>query len=209
MLKKTMLGIVALILLIGAENLLATEKKNKPKAKQKQGQVQKGRKKQNNKAKTKAKKAGAEKAKAAATARKRREQARSKSQQSRPGANLPSQQMYGRWLDELTKAYQENDKEKMGQLIRKMRQMRQRVRNARGAPGEAVRDFRGRPGAAPLEDVVRPLMPGRGMRGWGRGFQGRGMGGWGRGFRGRGMGMGQGFPGPWCPWLQDPEPEMD
>ena len=225
MLKKAMLGIVALILLVGAENLLAKEKEEqgKPKAKQKQKQVQQDRKKQKNKAKRPrkqkagkqtapkrekasqkkrrqkpAKEAEAKKAKAAA-ARRPMQSVRRKVQQLRPGANLPAQQMFSTWLDELTNAYRENDREKMGQLIRKMRQMRQRVRKAMGAPGEAVRDFRGRPGAAPLE----------GMGGRGRGFQGRGMGGRGRGFQGRGMGMGQGFPGPWCPWLQDPEPEID
>lgn len=263
MLKKIILGIVALLLLVGAENLLATEKKDKPKAKQQQEQVQKGQKKQTSKAK------------AAAVARKRMEARRGKPQQLRPGQARPMQEGAGRLLDELTKAYRENDREKMGQLIRKMHQFRQKVRKAMGVPGEAGRDFRGSPGPAmpfesrrpravekprppiprtdedwprmqPPKDMARPLMPGRGTRGWGQGFQGRGMGGWGRGLQGRGMrgsgqgfrgrgmggwgrgfqgrgmggwgrgfrgrgigGRGRGFPAPWCPWLQDPVPEMD
>lgn len=224
MLKKIILGIVALLLLVGAENLLATEKKDKPKAKQKQEQVQKGQKKQTSKAKTEAKKARAKKAKAAAVARKRMEARRGKPQQFRPSQVRPMQEGSGRLLDELTKAYRENDREKMGQLIRKMHQFRQKVRKARSAPVEARRDFPGRPrlDVPPSEEVVRPMPPGRGMRGWGRGFQGRGMGGWGRGFQGRGMGgwgrgfrgrgmggWGRGFSVPWCPWLQDPVPEMD
>ena len=193
MLKKVMLGIVALILLVGVENLTAKEKEeeDKPKAKQKQKQVQKDQKKQKSKAKrlhkqkagrqttpkrrkasqkkrrqkvtkeaaakkAKADKARAEKAKAAAAARKRPEQVRGKSQQLRPGANLPRQQMFSKWLDELTNAYRENDREKMGQLIRKMHQLRQRVRKAMSAPGEAGRALRDRPKATPQKVTDRP-----------------------------------------------------
>ncbi len=36
-------------------------------------------------------------------------------QQTRPGQNRPMQQMFGGWLDELTKAYRDNDRQKMGQ----------------------------------------------------------------------------------------------
>jgi len=211
MLKKVMLGIVALILLVGAENLSAKEKEeqDKPKAKQKQvqkdGKKQKSRAKQLHKQKTgkqttpkrrkasqkkrrqkvtkeaaakkakavkaraekakaakaraekaKAVKARAERTKAAAAARKRTEQVRGKSQQLRPGANLPRQQMFSRWLDELTDAYRENDRETMGQLIRKMHQLRQRVRKAMSAPGEAGRDLRDRPKATPPKVTDRP-----------------------------------------------------
>ena len=226
MLKKIILGIVALLLLVGAENLLAMEKKDKPKAKQKQEQVQKGRKKQTSKAKTEAKKARAKKAKAAAVARKRMEAMRGKPQQLRPGQVRPMQEGSGRLLGELTKAYRENDREKMGQLLRKMHQIRKRLQQKNDVTAKGERGFRGRPGPGmqPPKGVGRPRPPmsgrgmgrrgqgfqGRGMGGWGRGFQGRGMGGPGRGFRGRDMGgRGRGFPAPWCPWLQDPVPEMD
>lgn len=225
MLKKIILGIVALLLLVGAENLLAMEKKDKPKAKQKQEQVQKGQKKQTSKAKTEAKKARAKKAKAAA-ARKHMEARRGKPQQLRPGQVRPMQEGSGRLLDELTKAYRENDREKMGQLLRKMHQTRKRLQQKNAVATKGERGFRGRPGPGmqPSKGVGRPRPPmsgrgmgrrgqgfqGRGMGGWGRGFQGRGMGGPGRDFRGRGMGgRGQGFPVPWCPWLQDSVPEMD
>ncbi len=155
MLKKIILGIVALLLLVGAENLLATEKKDKPKAKQKQEQVQKGQKKQTSKAKTEAKKARAKKAKATAV-RKRMKAMPGKPQQLRPGQVRPMQEGAGRLLDELTKAYRDNDREKMGQLIRKMHQLRQRVRKAMNAPGEAGRDFRARPKATPPKVTDRP-----------------------------------------------------
>jgi len=193
MLKKVMLGIVAVILLVGAENLSAKEKEEpgKPEAKQKQKPVQKDGKKQKSKAKqlaktkasrqttpkrrkasqkkrrqkvtkeaavkkAKAEKARAEKAKAAAAARKRMEQVRAKGQQLRPGANLPAQQMFGKWLDALTNAYRENDRKKMGQLIRKMHQLRQRVRQARAAGAERGRAFRNRPKATPPKVLDRP-----------------------------------------------------
>jgi len=232
MLKKIMLGIVVLALLAGVENLLAQEKEGKPKAKQKQKQAQKGKAKRLHKQKAGkeaapkrvkalqhkrrqmvAKEAEAKKAKAAAARKRMEKDVRGKPQQFRLRQDRPMQEGSGRLLDELTKAYRENDREKMGQLIRKMHQLRQKVRKARSAPVEARRDFRGRPrldDVPPSEEVVRPMPPVRGMGGWGRGFQGRGMGGWGRGFRGRGMGgWGRGFPAPWCPWLQGPVPEID
>ncbi len=96
-------------------------------------------------------------------------------QQTRRGQNLPMQQMFGRWLDELTKAYRDNDRKKMGQLLRKMQQ-------ARATAGQRGPGFQS-----------------RGMGGWGRDFQGRGMmGRGGRGFQDRRMGRRPGprFPGP-------------
>jgi len=221
MLKKVMLGIVAVILLVGVENLSAKGKEEEDKPKAKQKQVQKDQKKQKSRAKqlhkqkagkqtapkrrkasqkkrrqkvtkeaeakkakaekaraekakaekaraekakaakaraekVKAAKARAERAKAAAAARKRPEQVRGKSQQLRPGANLPRQQMFSKWLDELTNAYRENDREKMGQLIRKMHQLRQRVRKAMSAPGEAGRALRDRPKATAPKVTDRP-----------------------------------------------------
>ncbi len=82
---------------------------------------------------------------------------------------------FGRWLDELTKAYQENDRAKMGQLIEKMHQFRQnRPAFSWGRTAPA--------GPPPSGAGWRPDMeegwPGR-FRGpqerW-RGFQPRGMG---------------------------------
>ena len=241
MLKKIILGIVALLLLVGAENLLAMEKKDRPKAEQEQkGPVEQLRRQRAGEEAGRRDVEGMQqrrRQRAVSEAEPERVKAlQQKPQQLRPGQVRPMQEGSGRLLDELTKAYRENDREKMGQLIRKMHQLRQKVRKAMGVPGEAGRDFRGRPrlDVPPSEEVVRPMPPvrgmgdwgrgfqgrgmgrrgqgfqGRGMGGWGRGFQGRGMGGPGRGFRGRGMGgRGRGFPAPWCPWLQDPVPEMD
>jgi hypothetical protein len=135
-----------------------------------------------------------------------------KPQQLRPGQVRPMQEGAGRFLDELTKAYRENDREKMGQLIRKMNQLRQRMQKARSAPGERVRDLRGRPGAAqpdvkkerpeirktPPKDTDWPgppmlrrgmMMQRGGMSRWGQGMQGRGMMMQGRGMGRRGQGM--------------------
>ena len=210
MLKKTMLGIVAVILLVGADNLLAMEKEDSPK--EKQMLMQKTRRQAAERAERAEREVG-----------RRRGGMRQRDQGlQQPRQNQPAQQMASKWLDELTKAYKENDREKIGQLIRKMHQLRQRVRQGRAAAAESRRAPRDMPspamppeGRRPRiveksrprtdedrpriqlpEDVVRPLTPSRGMGGWGRGFQGRGMGGWGRGLRGRGMGgWGRGFRG--------------
>jgi|GEM_PF-3199827 len=53
-----------------------------------------------------------------------------------PAETGPAQEKFGKWLDELTKAYRANDREKMGELIRQMQQLRQRI------PGK-VSDKRG------------------------------------------------------------------
>ncbi len=272
MLKKTMLGIVALILLVGAENLLAQERRGRPKAEQEQkGPVEQLRRQRAGEEAGRRDVEGMQQRRRQRVVRKAKPERvkalQQKPQQLRPGQVRPMQEGSGRLLDELTKAYRENDREKMGQLIRKMHQLRQRVRQGRAAAAEGGRALRDMPSPAmppegrrprtvekprpptdedwprmqPPEDVdvVRPLMPGRGMRGWGQGFQGRGMGGrgqgfrgrgmgrgfqgrgmgrgfqgrgirgGGRGFQGRGMGMGQGFPGPWCPWLREPVPEVN
>lgn len=54
------------------------------------------------------------------------------------------------WLDELTKAYEQNDREKMGQLIEDMKQRRQRFQRDMGGPGGGRRPGgMGRPGEGP------------------------------------------------------------
>ncbi|MBA7628989.1 hypothetical protein ES703_36486 [subsurface metagenome] len=237
--KKIMLGIVAVILLVGVENLIAQERKDRPKAEPKQkGQVEQLRRQrageeagrgrvegmQQRRRLRAVREAEPERVKAlqqkpqqkavreAVRMRKRVEAVRGKLQQLRPGQVRPMQEGAGRLLDELTKAYRENDREKMGQLIRKMNQLRQRMQKARAAPGERVRDLRGRPEAAQPgakkerperrkatpKDTDRPGPPmlRRGMGRWGQGMQGRGIGGRGQGFQGRGMGrLGRGFQG--------------
>jgi len=142
--------------------------------------------------------------------------------QKRPGfrrwQERPIEERFNKWFNNLTKAYEENDREKMGQLLKKMEQQRQKQREKRGAGWERRRNF------------CKRLDAGRGQIGrfhagpkrWRRGFHRRGMGRWGPGMlRGgihsRGMsrrrpGMplrGMGGPGPSLPprdmgrWEQD------
>jgi hypothetical protein len=110
----------------------------------------------------------------------------------RPGAG----RMLSGWLDELTNAYRENDREKMGLLIRQMHQLRQRM-------SASTRLSSSKSGG---------LGPGgRGLgRGW-RGSAGPGMG-MGRGMRGGGWGgwqdgMDQGPPADREKWQRDFGPE--
>lgn len=164
--KKVILGIVAVVLLLGAENLLAKEKADKPKARQKQAQ------------KLQQKKKGLH-----------QKQAR------------PIQKRFDSWFGQLTKAYRQNDREKMGQLLKKMHQFRERQTKAKDAVGERRQDFRG--GA--MAGKGRPSRFHDGPGGHGQGLQRRGMGrrqqrihGGRRGYRN------PGFPhGGMCNWRQD------
>jgi len=220
--KMVMLGIVAVILLVGAENLIAQEERDRPEAEQEQkGQVEQLRRPRAGEEAGRARMGGMQQRRRLMAVREV-EPERVRALQQTPqrlGQDRPIQEGAGRLLDELTKAYRENDMEKMGQLIRKMHQFRQRVQKVMGAPIEAGPDVRGRPGvaqpdakkerlerrkAAPavMEKPGPPIMR-RGMGGWGQGMQGRGIGGWGQGMRGRGMmmqgrgmgGWGRGFQG--------------
>jgi len=197
MLKKTMLSIIATVVLIGAANLNAQEGKDRSEAGPRPKQVLEGRQRASREAvRERAEQAQQQRATKEAR-RKRTENLRGKPQPVRPEQNQPAQpgQMFGGCLDELTKAYRANDREKMGQLLRKMHQLRQEWQEIRG------RGFQG-----------------RGMiGGWDRGFQGRGIGGWGRGWQGRDIGRrGQSFqgrgigrPGPGMPpppFMENQEP---
>lgn len=145
--------------------------------------------------------------------RRPRGQAGQKQQGLRPGGKQPGQQEFDRYFNALTKAYRENDRAKMGQMLRKINQFRQKRQRAKVVPGRRVRDLperggagKGRPGRFRRDfSKNRPGFwhgamggRGRGLRGggWGRGgrgFRHRGIGGGrGRGFRGRGMGGGRG-----------------
>ena len=152
MLKKAMLGILAVALLAGTENLFAQGRKGRPTARQKQKQVEEGR-------------------------------------QQRKGLR-PRQQQFDKWLTALTKAYRENDSEKMGQLLRNMNQRRQKRQKETDAPGKRGQHFRhegwevrGRP------EQLRERKDGRrghreDLRGWhGRGFEHEGKGRRGGAFR--------------------------
>ena len=204
MLKKTMLSIIATVVLIGAANLNAQERKDRPEARARQrqkGWAEQPRRQRAGREAVREHTEQVQQQRATKEARRKRtENLRGKPQPARPGQNqagfpqggVPAQprQMFGRCLDELTKAYRANDREKMGQLLRKMHQLRQEWQEIRG------RGFQGR-GICRWgrgwqdRDIGRwgQSLQGRGMTGgWGRGFQGRGMfGRWGRGFQGRGI----------------------
>ncbi len=222
-----MLGIVAVILLVGVENLIAQEEKGCPIAEQKQkGQVEQLRRQRALEKPGRGRVEGMQQRRWPRAVREvEPERVRALQQKAqRPRQDRLIQDGAGRLLDELTKAYRENDREKMGQLIRKMNQLRQKMQKARVALGERMRDFRGRPEAArpsakkerperrkaAPKDTDRPGPPmlrrgmgrrgqgmqGKGMSRWGRGYQRGGIGGWGQGFQGRGMrGLGRGLQG--------------
>ena len=106
MVKKIILCIVAATLLISAEKLIAQQETGKPKQ---QIQEEKGGAGQKQECDRKIGKKGL------------------RSGRKRPGKNL---------LNELTKAYEANDREKMGKIIEKMRQRRQQRQEIRTAQKE-------------------------------------------------------------------------
>lgn len=225
MLKKIVLSVAVTAVLIGAANLIAQERIDRPQARPRQrqkGQAEQPRRQRAGGEALREHTEQMQQQRATKEARRKRmENLRGKPQPARPGQDqpgfpqggVPAQpgQMFGRWLDELIKAYRANDREKMGQLLKKMHQLRQEWQEIRG------RGFQGR-------GIRRwgQSFQGRGMTGgWGRGFQGRGMtgrwgqgfqrrgmiSGWGRGFQGRGIGRpGPGMPPP--PLMEKPEPPM-
>jgi len=72
-----------------------------------------------------------EQANAAAARERRTAGSRDQDRQGDPGAMRGGLEP---WLDELTKAYEQNDREKMGQLIEEMKQRRQRFQRDMGRP---------------------------------------------------------------------------
>ncbi len=64
-------------------------------------------------------------------------------------------------LDEFKKAYEEDDKEKMGQLLKDMNQMRQRLQGGMGMPGRRMGPGQGRPmrGGAGTSSFESSTMP--------------------------------------------------
>ena len=220
MLKKIMLGIVVAVLLIEVESFAAQERRGRPEAEQKQeAQAEQLRRRRAGDEAVRKPMGGMQQRQRQRTDREAprgpKEAAPGKPQPLRTWQNQPTPQMFSRWLNELTKAYQENDREKMGQLLRKIHQLRQKWQEAggRGFQSRGIggwgRGFQG-----------RGSRWGRGWQGgglgrWPRGFQGRGMmmqrrgmiGGWGRGFQGRGIGRpGPSMPPP--PFMEKPGPPM-
>jgi len=113
-----------------------------------------------------------------------------------PAKTGPVQEDFGRWLDELTKAYRANDREKMGEIIRQMQQFRRQRQTPGKVVGKGGQDYgRGpkveaekvRPGAkkkAPklVEKAPQPAKKSPQAWNW-KDWQGRfpgGPAGWGR-----------------------------
>ncbi len=105
-------------------------------------------------------------------------------------------QMFGKWLDKLAKAHQENDMEKMGRLIKKMQQARQEMQKARQAVGQRHEgchgkkqqgQFRKKSGWGMTHAGMRRRGPGFDRCGFGRRSQGMRHQGWGGRHQGRGM----------------------
>jgi len=69
--------------------------------------------------------------------------------------------MLGNWFDQLTKAYQENDTEKVGQLLKDMSQRRQRFQRDMGGPGPGMRPGQGGPmrGRSGTSSIESPPVP--------------------------------------------------
>ena len=115
MLKKIMLGVVAAVLLIGAESLIGQERKDSPEARQRRrGQPEQLRRQR---AEEGAVRRPAEGMQQRRQQRARREAGRGpmeatpgKPEPSRPGQYQPRLRALGRWFDELTNAYQDNDR---------------------------------------------------------------------------------------------------
>ncbi|HUW18112.1 MAG TPA: O-methyltransferase [Sedimentisphaerales bacterium] len=59
---------------------------------------------------------------------------------ARSGRGRPTRERFDQWLNELTEAYQQQDREKMGRLIEDMKQRRGSRPDARGGPGPEPRD---------------------------------------------------------------------
>ena len=175
MFKKIIIGIILAGLLVSTNNLPAEEEKSDSETKQKQEE---------------AKSRTGEKAVRKAAPR-------------RPVQGQFGQVNFDKCFNDFTKAYQENDREKMGRLLREMNQTRQRMANAREDFSRVRQGFHGGGGRDRQESYRQHGGRGGRMQGFrrqgmgkrGRNFQGRGgKGRDGRGFRSRGMNKrGRGF----------------
>ena len=170
--KIIILVIAAAVLLMGAKALIA-QKEGKPRQKQKEMLRAERKEKVREEARDQEREQGEDRE----VVRDRPEGAPEGPQPPAPLPQRPAVQMFDRCLDELTKAYQENDRERMGQLIKRMHQFRQKLQMGRAALGEPLqgraRGWRpdmeeGRPGRfrGPQEGQ-RDLQP-RGMGRMGR-----------------------------------------
>ena len=129
MVKKIVLGVavavVLIVVMIAAKNLVAPERKGVSETEQK-GSVKM----------EESKRAGRE------AVRKRIEDMRQRRRDFYPGQDQLIREGFDKWLNELTKAYKENDREKMEQLLKKMQEYRQELQKRIEAREERMRDLR-------------------------------------------------------------------
>src|SRR4030042_1096530 len=122
--------VVLVIILTAAMNLITTEKRGGPKAEQNQ-QVQAAPQLEN-------------KITDAEVARRIMEERRQERLSSRSREAGSSREGFDKWLNDMTTAYEQNDMEKMGQLLKEMQETRERLRERRSTYINRRRDLRGR-----------------------------------------------------------------
>jgi len=122
--------VVLVIVLTAAINLITTEKREGPKAEQNQ-QVQSEPQPEN-------------KMTDAEIARRIMEERRQERLSSRSREASFSREDFDKWLKDMTTAYEQNDMEKMGQLLKEIQETRERLRERRSSYINRRRDFRNR-----------------------------------------------------------------
>jgi len=124
-------GVVVLVIVLTvAINLITTEKRGEPKVEQNQ-QVQSEPQLENNMTDVE-------------VARKIMEERRQERLSSRSREASSSREDFDKWLKDITTAYEQNDMEKMGQLLKEMQETRERLRERRSSYINRRRDFRNR-----------------------------------------------------------------
>lgn len=124
--------------------------------------------------------------------------------------NKPMKQQFGKWFGQMEQAYKENDREKMGQLLKSMRQTRKNLKGRKGQVAQARQQslsksdtpkahgqqFRGGHGEQRQFRPCDQPQPRAQMKHWGQGFQPKmQMQGFGQEFPRRDAGQwGQEFP---------------
>jgi len=124
MYKRILLAVMATVVLLAADHVAAQDAKD-PEVGPRQGQMRQRRQGQTRQLE----------------AERPARQVRRPDQRSdlRAAVARPGPEMFNRWLDALTDAYRDNDREQMGQLIRRIHQLRQGWHRRQGAALERDR----------------------------------------------------------------------
>jgi hypothetical protein len=124
--KKILLAVMAAVVLVATDYVAAQDAKD-PEVRPEQEQMRQGRQRQRGQARQ------------LESERPGRDVGRGSGRRPdrpsdpRAGVARPGPQMLDRWLDALTDAYRDNDREQMGRLIRRMHQLKQRWNPRQGA----------------------------------------------------------------------------